>query len=93
MTSQFENHMRAVAGLPLGRTDAVKPVVMHNCLGGVPALKTVCAVPGARLHDYGKKARPGRKCGHITVLASDEAALKARSRAVVGLLRQGGYDA
>lgn len=71
VTSQFENHLRAILGLPLGVTDARGASVMVNCIGGMPDRHAVLAIPGAHFHDYGKAARPGRKVGHITLTASD----------------------
>jgi 5-(carboxyamino)imidazole ribonucleotide synthase len=71
-TSQFENHLRAVAGLPLGNTESV-PTVMLNCIGTMPALEETAAYPAIRRHDYGKEARPGRKVGHLTVAAGETA--------------------
>ncbi|MEZ4240416.1 MAG: 5-(carboxyamino)imidazole ribonucleotide synthase [Myxococcota bacterium] len=70
-TSQFENHLRAVLGLPLGRTDVPTPCASVNLLGRVPPLPALLAVPGARVHLYGKQPRPGRKLGHVTLLARD----------------------
>jgi len=74
-TSQFENHVRAVMGLPLGETGARGPAVMVNCIGDVPDPARVLAVPGAHLHVYGKTPKPGRKVGHVTVCGAtiDEA--------------------
>ena len=66
-TSQFENHLRAILGLPLGSTRARGDYAMLNLIGAVPDPARVLAVPGAHLHDYGKAPRPGRKVGHITV--------------------------
>ena len=77
VTSQFENHLRAILGLPLGRTDAIGHSVMINCIGELPTLAEVAAVSGAHAHFYGKEARPGRKLGHITVTAADPQALQA----------------
>jgi 5-(carboxyamino)imidazole ribonucleotide synthase len=71
-TSQFENHLRAVAGLPLGSTAAVGQSVMINLIGGWPNPAEVMAIPGAHLHLYGKKPRPNRKVGHITVRADSD---------------------
>jgi 5-(carboxyamino)imidazole ribonucleotide synthase len=68
VTSQFENHVRAVLGLPLGSTEARGRCTMVNLIGHVPDRSAVLAVPGAHLHDYGKAARPGRKVGHVTLL-------------------------
>ena len=70
-TSQFENHVRAILGLPLGSTVARGVSAMVNCIGTMPDRDAVLRTPGAHLHDYGKTARPGRKVGHVTVTASD----------------------
>ncbi len=86
--SQFENHMRAVAGLPLGSTWVRGAAAMVNLIGDFPDLRAVLAEPGVHLHHYGKEPRPGRKIGHLTVVADDHAALVARLRrlaAVTGL--------
>ncbi len=69
MTSQFENHLRAIAGLPLGETRAVGHSAMVNLIGAMPRPDRVLALPGVHLHDYGKQPRPGRKLGHCTVVA------------------------
>ncbi len=74
-TSQFENHLRAVAGLPLGTTAARGVSAMLNLIGALPDPAAVLAVPGAHLHLYGKAPRPGRKLGHVTLRADDRAAL------------------
>jgi 5-(carboxyamino)imidazole ribonucleotide synthase len=66
-TSQFENHLRAVLGWPLGAADAVGPCAMLNFIGTLPDPRKVLGVPDAHLHLYGKKPRPGRKLGHVTV--------------------------
>lgn len=68
-TSQFENHLRAILGLPLGGTAAVSHAAMMNFIGELPDPTRVLAVPGAHLHLYGKVPRPGRKLGHATVRA------------------------
>lgn len=67
-TSQFENHCRAVVGLPLGSCAARERSVMVNLIGALPDPAAVLRIPGARLHLYGKEPRPGRKVGHITLL-------------------------
>jgi len=77
-TSQFENHLRAVCGLPLGPTEPLGVSAMVNLIGEMPDAAAVMAVPGAHLHDYDKEARPGRKLGHVTVCAGDEAELQRR---------------
>ncbi|QDU23431.1 5-(carboxyamino)imidazole ribonucleotide synthase [Urbifossiella limnaea] len=76
--SQFENHVRAVCGLPLGRCDAAGWSAMFNFIGTVPAAAAVLADPAAHLHHYGKADRPGRKVGHVTLRAggADELAEK-----------------
>ncbi len=76
-TSQFENHLRAVVGLPLGSTAARGHAAMLNIIGEAPDPAAVLAVPGAHLHLYGKAPRPGRKLGHITLRADDPAAVEA----------------
>jgi 5-(carboxyamino)imidazole ribonucleotide synthase len=75
VTSQFEQQLRAVCGLPLGSAELLRPAAMANLLGdlwrdGEPDWGAVCAFPAAKLHLYGKLApRPGRKMGHITAVA------------------------
>src|SRR5581483_10547971 len=76
-TSQFEQHIRAVCGLPLGDPSLLRPAVMLNLLGdlwakGSPDWTPVLSQPAAHLHLYGKeRASPGRKMGHILVLGDD----------------------
>jgi len=71
-TSQFENHLRAVLGLPLGPTEARAPCAMVNLIGAVPPLHELLGLPGARVHLYGKEPRAGRKVGHVTLVDPDE---------------------
>lgn len=78
LTSQFENHVRAVCGLPLGRADAVGFSVMYNFIGNVPEASAVLANPDAHLHLYGKSSRPGRKVGHVTLRAGSADELQAK---------------
>jgi 5-(carboxyamino)imidazole ribonucleotide synthase len=78
VTSQFENHVRAVLGWPLGPTELATPSVMINCIGVLPDPETILAIPGVHLHRYGKTPRPGRKVGHITVTGPDAEALADR---------------
>ncbi|MBO0699547.1 MAG: 5-(carboxyamino)imidazole ribonucleotide synthase [Zavarzinella sp.] len=87
-TSQFENHLRAVAGLPLGSTAPVGRSAMINLIGGWPEPAAVLAVPGAHLHLYAKKPRPNRKVGHITVRADSERDFVERVRQVRALLER-----
>jgi 5-(carboxyamino)imidazole ribonucleotide synthase len=73
-TSQFENHLRAILGLPLGSTES-RPSRCSNLIGSVPTSET-CSRPRRHLHLYGKEPRPGRKLGHVTLVEPTE-----RSRA------------
>lgn len=73
--SQFENHVRAVAGLPLGSTDVIRPTVMVNIIGQHPKSEDVLTLNGAHLHLYNKTEREGRKIGHITLMPTDSAEL------------------
>jgi 5-(carboxyamino)imidazole ribonucleotide synthase len=77
-TSQFENHVRAVLGLPLGSTTPRGVSALLNLVGAVPAVPQILAIGGAHLHLYGKAPRPGRKLGHVTVRADDPETLRAR---------------
>ena len=91
-TSQFEQQVRAVCGLPLGPTGVIRPTVMVNILGDAwrrgtePNWSAVLSEPRARLHLYGKpEPRPGRKMGHFTVQGASvadalELALAIKSR-------------
>jgi 5-(carboxyamino)imidazole ribonucleotide synthase len=72
-TSQFENHLRAVLGFPLGPTRALGHAGMINLIGTLPARPRELERAGFRLHDYGKMARPGRKLGHATTVAESAA--------------------
>lgn len=82
VTSQFEQQLRAVCGLPLGAPDLLAPVVMLNLLGhlwknGEPDWRVILEEPRAKLHLYGKTgSRPGRKMGHVCVLAEVPEALE-----------------
>jgi 5-(carboxyamino)imidazole ribonucleotide synthase len=75
-TSQFEQQVRAVCGLPLGATDLLRPAAMANLLGelwaeGEPNWAAACRFPDVKLHLYGKSdPRPGRKMGHLTAIAA-----------------------
>ena len=68
VTSQFENHLRAICGLPLGSTRALGHTAMINFLGKMPDRERLLAIDGLAFHDYGKEPRPGRKLGHCTIL-------------------------
>ncbi len=71
-TSQFANHLRAIAGMPLGAVSST-PTVMLNCIGAMPARSSQGG--GAHWHEYGKEARAGRKVGHLTFDARQTAAI------------------
>ncbi|RQD77286.1 MAG: ATP-grasp domain-containing protein, partial [Halanaerobium sp. MSAO_Bac5] len=87
LTSQFEQHIRAISSLPLGETTLLRPVVMRNILGSgsegkakVLGLEAALAVKGAKVHIYNKKmARPGRKMGHLCVLAENRSDAEKRA--------------
>jgi len=68
VTSQFENHLRAICDLPLGSTRPLGHTAMVNFLGSMPDRERLLAIEGLGFHDYGKAARPGRKLGHCTIV-------------------------
>ena len=74
-TSQFENHLRAVLGLPLGSTAIRGHSAMLNIIGDLPDIEKALRLPNTRLHLYGKEPRPGRKIGHVTLRVDDAGAL------------------
>jgi len=76
-TSQFQNHLRAVLGLPLGDTRMVGMACMLNWIGAMPDARAVLREAGGHWHDYGKSPRAGRKVGHATLRADDAAELAA----------------
>jgi 5-(carboxyamino)imidazole ribonucleotide synthase len=78
VTSQFENHLRAVLGLPLGSTGPAGHCAMLNLIGDLPESSEVLTVPDAHLHLYGKSPRPGRKLGHVTLRAASPERLALR---------------
>jgi 5-(carboxyamino)imidazole ribonucleotide synthase len=84
--SQFENHLRAICGLPLGATDVHSHAAMINFISKVPPAEKILAIPGCHFHDYGKKPRPGRKVGHATLRASTEERLQEKIEAIMKLL-------
>ena len=71
VTSQFENHMRVIAGFRAGDVSLRAPTAMVNIIGRLPSLTRVLAEEGWRLHLYGKSERAGRKIGHINACAAD----------------------
>ncbi len=85
LTSQFENHLRAVCGWPLGATDSEGYVAMLNWIGSVPDITVMPRQAHIHHHLYGKEARPGRKVGHTTITALDPGTLQ---RKVVGFAKQ-----
>ncbi len=93
VTSQFEQHLRAVLDWPLGATTPLARVtVMANVLGGAStdlaaALPEVLADPTVKVHLYGKTARPGRKLGHVTVVGDDVTDVRARAQKAAARLR------
>jgi 5-(carboxyamino)imidazole ribonucleotide synthase len=84
VTSQFENHLRAICDLPLGSTRALGHTAMINFLGCMPDRERLLAIDGLAFHDYGKVARPGRKLGHCTIL---KPLAKARDTALASTLK------
>lgn len=84
--SQFENHIRAVAGLPLGSTEIIKPTVMVNIIGKHPNTADVLALEGAHLHLYNKAEREGRKLGHITLMPIDATELPVLCQTLAKIL-------
>jgi 5-(carboxyamino)imidazole ribonucleotide synthase len=99
ITDQFEQHLRAITGLPLGATDQLMPAAMINLLGepgesGVPVLKglrAALAIPGVSVHLYGKaETRPFRKMGHVTILDPEIERAREKAEQVRALLTVGG---
>lgn len=88
-TSQFENHLRAVLGLPLGDTRMLGHACMLNWIGQMPDAAAVLGQASGHWHDYGKQARDGRKVGHATLRDDDAAALARALEAVGGQLDRG----
>ncbi len=86
-TSQFENHVRAALGMPLGETATRGHAVTVNLVGETPASEDVLAIPGAHLHLYGKQPRPRRKLGHVTLRADTTDELEDRLARLLRLLR------
>lgn len=82
VTSQFENHIRAVAGLPLGECRSKSPCAMVNLIGFIPDASHLLEIPGVHLHLYGKEPREGRKVGHVNITAPSDALLNERIQKV-----------
>ena len=89
VTSQFENHVRAVTGVPLGSTGVVSSSAMVNLIGAHPPLDSLLATPGAHVHLYGKEPRAGRKVGHVTFLDQDPASLRERVQVLQEQIERG----
>lgn len=87
--SQFENHVRAIAGLPLGSTAKVGESAMLNFIGEVPPVAEVLNIADCHLHHYGKAFKAGRKVGHATLRSADLPTLKARIAEVEALIARG----
>lgn len=81
-TSQFEMHLRAICGLPLGPATTIGRSRMLNLIGNHPPLERMLAIDAAHVHLYGKAPRPGRKLGHVTVWAPDAVQLETRAASV-----------
>jgi len=92
ITSQFENHVRAVLGLPLGATHLISPSVMLNWIGEVPEAHPVLIEPLGHWHDYGKTKRPGRKVGHATFSGPPKDIAAALQRVSAAMNRPGQID-
>ena len=89
--SQFENHMRAVTGLPLGSTVLNRPTAMINVLGQANIPTDVLAIADATSHWYGKSAKPGRKMGHINVSANSLSELGVKLEELAKVLPEHDY--
>jgi 5-(carboxyamino)imidazole ribonucleotide synthase len=86
VTSQFENHVRAIAGLPLGPTAARGHAAMINLIGRMPQRRGLLAEPGLHLHDYGKEPRPRRKLGHCTIVEANAGRRDSRAASLLARL-------
>ena len=89
VTSQFENHLRAILDLPLGSTRPRGFSAMLNLIGTLPARQSILADGQIHLHDYGKQPRPGRKLGHCTLVEGSAAARDRRARRLLAQLAPG----
>ncbi|MDH3789475.1 MAG: 5-(carboxyamino)imidazole ribonucleotide synthase [Xanthomonadales bacterium] len=83
--SQFENHVRAITGLPLGETGMTSHSLMFNWIGELPDRDRALEIPGLHWHDYGKSPRPGRKIGHATLTADSAEQLELSARRLAEL--------
>jgi len=89
VTSQFENHLRAILDLPLGSTRPRGYSAMLNLIGTLPQKTALLAAAGVHLHDYGKQPRPGRKLGHVTLVEDSAGARDRRARRLLAELAPG----
>ncbi|WP_029151754.1 5-(carboxyamino)imidazole ribonucleotide synthase [Methylovulum miyakonense] len=87
-TSQFENHLRAILGLPLGATTAVGKAAMVNFIGGLPETGSILGIPGVHLHLYGKEPRKGRKVAHATIRTLTDATLGELTQKIATIANQ-----
>ena len=89
-TSQFENHIRAVSGFPLGSTEAIGFSMMKNIISVLPTpeqIAQITTLPGAHVHLYGKSPKPNRKLGHITICAQHQVELQKIAEQVELILK------
>ena len=86
VTSQFENHLRAICDLPLGSTRTVGAAAMINVLGCMPSRARLLGIDGLAYHDYGKAARAGRKLGHCTILKRSAAERNTALRQALSII-------
>lgn len=86
--SQFENHLRAISGLPLGDVRTVGESAMLNFLGSIPPVARILSIEDAHVHHYGKAFRAGRKVGHVTVRSSTRDILDRQVMALESLIDQ-----
>ena len=91
VTSQFENHLRAIANFPLGSTETTGASAMLNLIGTTPPTEEILAIPGAHLHLYGKSPRPGRKLGHLALCAATHEELAKRLNALPQYFHQADF--
>ncbi len=89
VTSQFENHLRAILGLPLGSTRPTGHSAMINLIGSLPPRQTALGWEGVHFHDYDKEPRPGRKVGHLTVVEPTGLRRDRRARQLLSALALG----
>ncbi|WP_261903342.1 5-(carboxyamino)imidazole ribonucleotide synthase [Vibrio fortis] len=92
-TCQFENHLRAVCGMPLGSTKLIRPTAMINILGEDTLPNEILAQAGCHVHWYGKEKRAGRKMGHINVSADYTAELQRTLCGLANILDKAAYPA